>query len=51
MNFKKIIPFSALSLSLIGFGFATDALASNHGDTSWGNEYRIWSPNDHTPAR
>lgn len=51
MNIKKTIPFLVLSLSLIGFGFATDALASNHGNTSWGNEYRIWSPDDHTPAR
>jgi len=40
----------AAALLLFG-GVATNVLADNHGDTSWHNEYRVWSPYDHTPAR
>ncbi|XBG73665.1 hypothetical protein V4S28_03735 [Enterococcus cecorum] len=33
-------------LSLVGV-----VRADNHTDTTWSNQYRVWSPNDHTPAR
>ncbi|WKB49921.1 hypothetical protein QYH60_13285 (plasmid) [Lactococcus lactis subsp. lactis] len=47
---KMYITTCAASLLIFG-GVATQVFADNHGDTSWHNEYRIWSPDDHTPAR
>lgn len=51
MNIKKVVSVLGISSCLIGSGTAATALASNHGDTNWHNEYRVWSPYDHTPAR
>ncbi len=43
----KIFLVSTLGiLSLVGV-----VRADNHTDTTWSNQYRVWSPNDHTPAR
>ncbi|QFV11650.1 hypothetical protein GEK51_13145 [Lacticaseibacillus rhamnosus] len=50
--FKKgVTSLIVLGVVLISTGAASVALADNHADTSWHNEYRVWSPNDHTPAR
>lgn len=43
----KLVLVSTLGiLSLVGV-----VRADNHTDTTWSNQYRVWSPNDHTPAR
>ncbi|PIO82061.1 hypothetical protein BSQ37_05635 [Pediococcus damnosus] len=47
---KKIITVLLASMITISGGMAI-AHADNHGDTNWSNQYRVWSPNDHTPAR
>lgn len=51
MNFKKLFGIIFLATLLIGSGSSLSVLADNHGDTSWANQYRVWSPYDHTPAR
>ncbi|OLS04969.1 hypothetical protein AUQ39_13060 [Lacticaseibacillus casei] len=48
---KKLASLVAAGSLLVSTGVSTTVLADNHGDTSWHNEYRVWSPNDHTPAR
>lgn len=47
---KKLGMLAALGIMLIAAPSAT-VLAGNTTDTSWQNEYRLWSTNDHTPAR
>lgn len=48
---KWLIVFSiALTICVISFSMNTDA-AGNTGDTTWTNQYRVFSPDDHSPAR
>ena len=46
---KSLIALTA-SAAFVALGVGT-VLADNHNDTYWKNEYRVWSPNDHTPVR
>lgn len=45
---KKLFILLSAILSL---GIVSTVYAANTGDTNWSNEYRVWSPNDYTPAR
>lgn len=46
---KSLIALTA-SAAFVALGAGT-VLADNHQDSYWKNEYRVWSPYDHTPAR
>lgn len=48
----KSLAIGALSILLMGSGMGVvSASASNTGDTTWTNQYRVKSMYDHTPAR
>ena len=52
MKLKKMVTTAAVALSLTSSGLGTvSAFAANTGDTTWTNQYSLWSQNDHTPAR
>ena len=46
---KSLIALTA-SAAFVALGVGT-VLVDNHNDTQWKNEYRVWSPNDHTHVR
>ncbi|MFD1430054.1 hypothetical protein [Lacticaseibacillus mingshuiensis] len=48
---KKTIILGLLASASIVLAGVHVVQADNHQDSSWSNQYRIWSPNDYTPAR
>jgi len=40
-----------IALTLIVTGLSLNAIAAETSDSWWSNQYRVWSPYDHTPAR
>lgn len=48
---KKNKVISIAALALLSLGVSGLALAGNSSDTYFVNEYRVWSPYDHTNAR